>query len=64
MARGNILGKTRQTPNSLAIVSRPSFLKNLKLDHSIAHAFNTDAQAIAELTGPKGQAQEDKPFTI
>lgn len=44
------------------IIAHLTFLKDLKLAHSIAHAVDRDAQAIAELT--EEQVQEDRRYAI
>lgn len=46
------------------LLAHLSFLKDAKLAHSIAHAVDTDAQAIAELTEPEKRAQEDRHYAI
>jgi hypothetical protein len=44
--------------------SHLTFLKDLKLAHSIAHAVGTDASAIAELAGTEEQAHDDRHFAL
>lgn len=41
-----------------------SFLRDVKLAHSIALAVDTDADAIAELAAPEEQAQDDRDFAM
>lgn len=41
-----------------------TFLRDVKLAHSIALAVNTDADAIAALAGPEEQAQEDREYAM
>jgi hypothetical protein len=41
-----------------------SFLRDLRLAHSIAHAVDTDGRIIAELTAPEQIAQEDRRLAI
>jgi hypothetical protein len=46
------------------VAAHLDFLRDLKLAHSMAHAIDTDAQAIAELLGPDKQLEEDRRLAV
>lgn len=54
--------KTASDDFQAEILLHMGFLKDLKMAHSIAHAVNTDAKAIAELNDPEKQARDDREF--